>query len=359
MKALPKEVRSAFMRHFVGKRFERLIRSLARDVSYLPEDDTEARAAGFHGYSRHSRYPDMHAVTDILLDAYCTVAKCDFPYHGRSVPKDKQEERGQIKSFLRLVHAVHATTYKVLTVDSKRQLSVFLIGNSAGALAILRFLQEYPQVQKYLAGVVLIGTPLSITHNASEWVRRHEKVLDPMFDFISRILPTLPVGDLPGGNKDDPHEYHGKIRARTAQQMYRTAKAVQAKPESIHTPILFIHGDQDQHALVGAVEEMYAKISSPDKQLIVYPGAGHDIFVRGAHDAIKWMKERYDNPGAAITNPTENLIPIEDLIRASWVILAAITEVFEIFVLILVRYLRQIQSLWQRAWLIIKKFFHF
>ncbi len=359
MKALPNEVRSAFMRHFVGKRFERLIRSLAREVSYLPEEDTEARAAVFHGYSRHSRYPAMHTVTDILLDAFCSVSKCDFPYHGRSVPKAQPGERGQIKSFLRLVHAVHATTYKVLTVDSNRQLSVFLIGNSAGALAILRFLQEYPHVQKYLAGVVLIGTPLSITHNASEWVRRHEKVLDPMLDFVSRILPTLPVGDLPRNNSDDPHEYHGKIRARTAQQMYRTANAVQAKPDSIQVPILFIHGDQDQHALVGAVQEMYAKIPSLDKQLIVYPGAGHDIFVRGAHDAVKWMKERYDNPGAAVTNPVENLIPIEDLIRASGVILAALTELFEIVVVIIVRYPKRIQSLWQYGWNATKKFFNF
>jgi alpha-beta hydrolase superfamily lysophospholipase len=347
------------MRHFVGKRFERLIRSLARDVSYLPEEDTEARAAVFHGYSRHSRYPDMHKVTDILLDAFCSVSKCDFPYHGRSVPKDQPEERGQIKSFLRLVHAVHATTYKVLTVDSKKQLSAFLIGNSAGALAILRFLQEYPHVQKYLAGVILIGTPLSITHNASEWVQRHEKVLDPMFDFISRIIPTLPVGDLPSGIKDDPQEYHGKIRARTAQQMYRTAKAVRAKTDCIYVPILFIHGDQDQHALIGAVEEMYAQIPSADKQLIVYPGAGHDIFVRGAHDAVRWMKERYGNPGVVITNPAENLIPIEDLIRASGVIIAATTELFEIIVLVIVRYLKKIQSLWQYCWSETKKFFNF
>lgn len=334
------------MRHFVGKRFERLIRNLARDVSYLPEEDTEARAAVFHGYSRHSRYPDMHAVTDILLDAYCSVSKCDFPYHGRSVPKGHQKERGQIKSFLRLVHAVHATTYKVLTVDSEKQLPVFLIGNSAGALAILRFLQEYPHVQKYLAGVVLIGTPLSITQNASEWVRRHEKVLDPMFDFVSRILPTLPLGDLPEGIKDDPHEYHGKIRARTAQQMYRSAKSVkaQAKMDLIHTPILFIHGTDDQNALLGAVEEAYAMIPALDKKLLVYEGAGHNIFVRGMHDAILWMKERYTSPGELVSNPSENLIPVEDLIKASSVALAAITEIVEIFALVLFRYWKKLRK---------------
>lgn len=362
MKTLPNEVRSAFMRHFVVKRFERLIRSLARDISYLPEEDTEMRAGVFHGYSKHGRYPDMHTVTDILLDAYCSVTKCTFPYHGRSVPKNRQKERGQIKSFLRLVHAVHATTYKVLTIDSEKRHPVFLIGNSAGALAILRFLQEYPKVQKYLAGVILVGTPLSITQNASEWVRKNEKVLDPVFDFIAHILPTLPVGDLPEGNTADAQEYNGKIRARTAQQMYRTAKSVQHNMHLINSvPVLFIHGSEDRHALLGAVEEAYKNIPLPehDKKMLVYAGAGHDIFVRATYDAVKWMQERRNAPGKEVSNPTENLIPIEDLIRASSVILAAVTELFEIVILVIVRYHKKIQSLLKSLWVTTKKIFQF
>jgi len=344
MKNIPNELRAAFVRHFVLPRFEELLDSLAHGSDYPHAGDTMGRVGIFHGYSTHSHYPEMHGVTTTLLDSGFSVHRCDFPYHGRSVANGCEKERGQIKSFLRLVHAVHGVTYKTLTTKAKKTLPVFLVGNSIGALAIVRFLEEYPSVQKYLAGVVLIGTPLVITQNADEWVKKHERLLDPMFEFISRILPLLPVGELPPGDGTDPKEYNGKITARTAQQMYRSAKTARRKASRIMVPILCIHGAKDETALLSGVEDFIGNVSTPleKRKLIIYPDGGHRIFKRAVHDAIPWMEEQFVASDRVGLNFQEGLLEdtLDSVIEIPAIIMIGMRRLCVVFVRLAIRWWR-------------------
>lgn len=296
MKA-PSELESAFRRHYKEKRFDRFLRSLYRKPHYLPEETTNGRAVIFHGYSGHSEQPHIQHLVHILETVErISTSTVDFPHHGLSHNPDHPEDLGKIKSFRSWVHTVYTTTYKTLGLRSERNLGVTLIGFSAGALAILRFLQLYPEVQKYLAGVILVAVPLEVDQNASEWILKYKRYLEPVFNMLAWFFPNVPVGSLPEGDKNDRLEYHGKVRARSAKELrdaVRDAREGEAMGK-INVPILFIHGDSDNIALAGPVEIAYQSIGTPEnkKHFIVYRGAPHRILHQAVADIQEWIRAR-------------------------------------------------------------------
>ena len=222
---VPKELEGAVMRHFKERRFDAFLRTIARTPHYLPERHTKGRVVIFHGYSGHSeQQPIQHLVQMLKRKEHFSISTCDFPYHGLSNHPDKESDLGKIASFRQWVFTVYVMTYKTLTLRSREPLGVFLIGYSAGALAVLRFLQQYPEVQKYIAGVVLVSVPLEVDQNASAWVLKYKKFLEPIFNMVAWFLPNLPVGDLPEGDPEDTLEFNGRVRAGSAKELRNSVR---------------------------------------------------------------------------------------------------------------------------------------
>src|SRR3989338_150733 len=293
----PEEFESALMRHFKKDRFKNLLFRVAHKSFYLPVDFTEGRAAIFHGYTGHSGQPAIRHLTDILYEKMnFTVFLIDFPYHGKSNDPKKPSDLGKVSSFLRWIHTVHVSTYQVLKLRSGegKQPGFFLIGESAGALGIIRFLQVHPDIQKYLAGVVILAIPLEVDQNASKWVQKHKRLLEPVFSFLAMFFPNIPVGNLPEGDKADTLEYHGRVRARTASEIRNAVFEARRAMGKIKVPILFIHSDSDGVALPEQVEVAFRSVETPEdkKEFIVYRGVPHRVLSYALKDIERWIEKR-------------------------------------------------------------------
>ncbi len=344
------EFESALMRHFKERRFNEFLRTIARTPHYLPERHTKGRAVIFHGYSGHSEQPPIqHLVQVLKRKERFSISTCDFPHHGLSNHPDKEANLGKIVSFRQWVFTVYVMTYKTLMLRSKEPLGVFLIGYSAGALAILRFLQLYPEVQKYLAGVILVSVPLEVDQNASALVQKYKRFLEPVFNMVAWLLPNLPVGKLPEGDKEDKLEYHGKVKAGPAKEIRNAVRDARTAMKDITVPILFIHGDMDDIALSGPVEVAYRSAGTPDdrKQFIVYKGVPHKILHHAVKDIQEWITER---------NKAKDWVPVQrkegmlnDAVKLSSIWFFAITETLHLIVNMLLRWVRNLALFFRKC----------
>ncbi|MDO8520884.1 MAG: alpha/beta hydrolase [bacterium] len=261
----------------------------------MPIKVTKGRAVFLHGYSGHSGQPSIRQMADVLYEQMgFTVFTVDFPFHGLSNDPEKPEDLGKITSFRQWVNTVGAATRQVLKLRSEKNPGTFFICESAGALAEVRFLQLNPEIQKYIAGVVIVAIPLEVDQNAAKWIQKYKRLIEPVFSFVALFLPNLGVGDLPPGNKEDKLEKHGKIGARPAKELRDAAIAARRAMKGINVPILFIHGDSDNVALREPVEIAYHEVATPEdkKEFIVYRGAPHRVLQQAMGDIRRWMEKR-------------------------------------------------------------------
>lgn len=350
----PQDFRSAVIRHIKQNRDNESLRNLFRAPRYMPEKYVKARAVIFHGYSGHSEQPHIQHLVHILEQhERISTSLCDFPDHGLSTDPDRPKDHGKIRSFRRWVYTVYTMTYKTLGLRSKKNLGVFLIGYSAGALAILRFLQTHPEVQPYLAGVVLIAVPLEVDQNAAPWVLKYKRYLEPVFNMLAWFFPNMSVADLPEGNKDDPLEYNGKVRARTAKELRDAAHAAREAMSAIRVPILFIHGDLDSVALSAPVERAYQSVETPadKKRVIIYRGAPHKILHQAVDDVRAWIVERSktkDWTPVALA-PEDLNYAAEKTVKLASILLFALQEILAWALEILVDCRNAVYRAWQRV----------
>lgn len=339
----PEQFESALMRHFKERRFNEFLRSLARTPHYLPERHTKGRVIICHGYSGHSEQPPIqHLVQVLKRKEHFSISTFDFPHHGLSNHPEKEANLGKIPSFRQWVYSVYVMTYKTLMLRSKEPLGVFLIGYSAGALAILRFLQLYPEVQKYLAGVVLVSVPLEVDQNASEWVLKYKKFLEPVFNMLAWLLPNFPVGKLPEGDIEDNLEYHGSVKAGPAKELRNAVRDARLAMKDINVPVLFIHGDMDDIALSAPVEVAYRSLGTPEdkKQIIVYRGVPHKILHHAVKDIQEWIRERNKAKDWVSVHRKEGMV--DDAVKLSSIWFFAITETLNLIFGMLLRWWKQI-----------------
>ncbi|HSE35010.1 MAG TPA: alpha/beta fold hydrolase [Candidatus Paceibacterota bacterium] len=345
MKDIESHVSGAFIRHFKQHRFAKLLGAVARNHHYLPSRPARANVIVVHGYRAHSRTQYFRAFIDRIRDAsWYNVFTVDLPGHGRSVAPEREKERGQIRTFVRIIRTVYAMTYKVLSLRPYDQLPTILVGYSLGALAIVRFLEEYPSAQKHIAGVILIAPPFEVDQNASETVLKYRRVLSPTFDLLSRIFPNWNISD-PDHTYDDPLHYNGPLRMRTAASIRSAVSDANAKLGVIRCSVLFIQGEDDLVAPLGATERAFSAIATPPacKAIHIYPGVDHDIFEHRdtqkiVGEILRWIDqhaeraefERVDFSGL-----------FDDVVEISSIWWFALVNTLTVFQKMLVRYLER------------------
>ncbi len=300
---IPTKLTGSVIRHFLKNRYRKTLLRLYKGESELPEGTARARVVIFHGYSKHSETPDMQKFRHILQrEGKCDVFYCDMPYHGLSVPEGKEHLRGKIKSFKRLVEAVHALTLKALSRPYIHPIPTFMVGYSMGGLAMFRFLEENPGLQSYIAGCNSIALPLRVDHNAHALIQKYKKYIESIARWASYIpyVADIPVGDIGVGDPEDTLEYNERIDLRSAMEMHVATIEAKRGLEKITLPCLFSHGAKDRTAPVGDTKEAVALIKTdPDKKkIIIYPDADHGLLdqskskgVDVARDFLEWMNE--------------------------------------------------------------------
>ncbi|KKU79630.1 MAG: hypothetical protein UY04_C0005G0005 [Parcubacteria group bacterium GW2011_GWA2_47_7] len=299
---IPTKLSGSMIRHFLKNRYRKTLLRLCKGEKELPEGSARARVVILHGYSKHSDTPDMQNFRHILQrDGKCDLFYCDMPYHGLSVPEGKEYLRGKIRFFSRLVEAAYALTLRALSRPYVKPIPTFVVCYSAGGIAFLRFIQENPALQKYIAGACTMALPLRVDHNAGAKIQKWKPYIEGVARWASYLpyLADIPVGDIGVGDLEDKLEFNEKIDLRSAMEMHVASIEAKRALPIVTMPWLFLHGAKDRTAPVGDVRDAVGLIKTPieKKKLIVYPNAEHGLLdgkdgrVDVAHDFLKWMNE--------------------------------------------------------------------
>lgn len=246
--------------------------------AWLPAEPMRAVVILAHGYAEHlGRYAYFAAK---LNAAGIGVYALDHWGHGRSdgiygfVPAFSVFTDG-VEALLQHVQREHGNTPRVL------------IGHSMGGLIAAAHLVTH---QQHYAGAILSGPAIKAAQEPSKlmiWVSR----------LLSRLAPKLGVLalDSAGVSRDpqvvtaylaDPLVYTGKMSARLAAEMFAAMAGVRAQAGSISLPLLLLHGGADRLAAPEGSQFLAEHVSSPDRELKIYPGLFHEIFNEPERDSV-------------------------------------------------------------------------
>lgn len=236
--------------------------------SWQPGGEPKAVIVIAHGAGEHSgRYEH---VAKRLTDEGYVVYALDHRGHGRS--------DGPRALIDRVDNAVaDLDQLVVLAAGEHPGLPVFLLGHSMGGLIAVCYAIAH---QDRLTGLLLSG-PLAALDAASPPVRMIAALLSALTPRLGVIqVDASLVSRDPAVVKayqDDPLVHHGKLPARTVNELAGKVGAFPSTVGAITVPTLIMHGTADQLAPIAGSKMLVGTISSADKRLIPYEGLYHEI----------------------------------------------------------------------------------
>jgi len=256
---------------------------------WTPDDDPRAVVALVHGYGEHSsRYRHVAA---FLRERGYAIHAYDQRGHGRS-----QGRRAYVDSF------GDYTRDLALVLDQVRArraggAPLFLMGHSmGGTVSAFYVLREQPDD---LAGLVLSSPALAIT--GARWLR-------PVAGALSRLWPTLPTSriDHTKLSRDpavarhverDAFMHRGRMPVRTASELMRAVRHVQAQADRLTLPLLCWHGTADAIVPLAGTRRFHERAASSDKTFRRYEDFYHETLNEPERrdvlqDLADWLKRR-------------------------------------------------------------------
>ena len=103
--------------------------------------------------------------------------------------------------------------------------------------------------------------------------------------------------DIVAAKKLDPLIDHRKIPVRTAAELLKTIKKIQANMERLTVPLLIMHGTEDKWTNLDGSKELYQRSRSQDKTLKLYEGFCHELLsdverLRVQTGIVGWISSR-------------------------------------------------------------------
>ncbi|MDA3628349.1 alpha/beta hydrolase [Saccharopolyspora oryzae] len=221
-----------------------------------------------HGVHEHSgRF--RHVAERFGAGGYAVYA-LDHPGHGRS-----PGTRGNIGSMAAAVTGVDLLAR--LAGERHDDVPMFVYGHSMGGLISLQYLTGTPLDR--IAGAVISAPALDPGP-----VSGVEKAFAPL---LSKLLPDLGVRRIDANTisrdpevvrafRADPLNHNGRMRARTAVEIMRTAEAMPQRLPSLTMPLFVLHGGADQLMPPTASELVRTRAGSADLTYRLHEGLYHE-----------------------------------------------------------------------------------
>jgi acylglycerol lipase len=241
-----------------------------------------------HGASEHSgRYA---WVGEQLAERGYALYALDHRGHGRS--------EGPRAVIDRMDHAVADLDDLVGLAGSEHPgVPLFLLGHSMGGCVALAYTFHH---QERLDGLVL-SAPLAALEAAPAVVRVIGRLL-------SEVAPRLGVVaiDSSGVSRDpevvrdydaDPLNHHGRLPARTCEELAATIRRLPTDVGTLKLPILTMHGTADRLTPPEGSEMIVENSGSGDVSIIRYEGLFHELLneperERVLDDIVGWLEPR-------------------------------------------------------------------
>lgn len=242
---------------------------------WLPEGESRAVVVIAHGAGEHSgRY--RYVVERLVPEGFAVYA-VDHRGHGRSPGTRAQIDRMAlvVSDLDRLV--AHARA-------EHPGIELFLLGHSMGGTIAVTYAVVH---QEKLDGLVL-SAPLAAMEAAPAPLRLIAKAL-------SVVAPDTGVFQVgadkvsrdPGevaAYEADPLTHHGRLPARTVQELTDAVARFEADSPRLTLPLLVMIGTADALVPPAGGRMVHDRAASTDKTLLLYDGYYHEIFNEPAGD---------------------------------------------------------------------------
>lgn len=245
-----------------------------------------------HGLGTHSSRHET--IVKTLIPQGYGVYAFDLRGHGRS-----PGQRGYINHWSEFRQDLDCFLQRVSTENSA--VPCFLWGHSLGAMIALDYVLRVPN---QLRGVIASALPISNT------VPRLKQILGqllskvwPRFSLSSGLDPCLGSRDreLMTALLSDPLR-HFQGTARLATEFAQTAAWTMEHAHTLKTPLLMMHGGEDQIALSEGSQLFFEQVTYPNKARYFYPESYHDLHVDINHEEVlndlwQWLEQQLSASG--------------------------------------------------------------
>ncbi|MEM7553070.1 MAG: lysophospholipase, partial [Cyanobacteria bacterium P01_A01_bin.84] len=259
--------------------------------SWYPENQVRAALIIVHGLGGHCNL--YQNIIKHLIPKNYAIYAFDLPGNGRSPGlrghiNDWNDYRESLQLFVQLV------------TQKEGKIPLFVFGHSLGGLISLDYiLRLSPQELSLLSGLITLAPAVG-------------KVgVSPIKLFIgkvlSQIIPTFTLNtgiDLSKSTRDkdvlatyaEDDLRHRLGSARLSTEFMKTTKWVNNQIPFLKLPLLILHGDADEVAPIEVSYKLLQKVNFPDKELIEYPGAYHEIqndlcYPKVVVDIENWLEQ--------------------------------------------------------------------
>lgn len=252
-----------------------------------------------HGYTVEcSLTMKGNAIT--LAKAGYGVYGIDYEGHGKSAGM-----RGYFQSFEDIVSDCSEYFMIISEKEENKTKKRFLYGDCLGG-AVALFLHR--RMPNYWDGAVLIAPMCKISDEV-----KPSQFLINTFDKLAKVAPTwkivpsrdqlhISIRDPKARERfnSNPYCYKGKLRLKTANEIFYASMDLEAKLDQIRMPFIVVHGGDDVVVDSSGSELIYKMASSTDKTFKLYPGMWHSLttgeFPENINivlsDIISWLDER-------------------------------------------------------------------
>ncbi len=255
--------------------------------SWHPRGSTRAVLVIHHGLKDYSdRYGALaHRLTGRGVAVYAY----DMRGHGRSAGM-----RASLDSLEGCADDLEIFMRSVREREGSRP--VFLLGHSIGGAIVTLFATER---RAPLAGLILMAPALRVERLP------FEVAATPV---AGALMPNLPAVDTPDALfsrstevvralSSDPLVYHPVAPARTGAGLVRALGTIWAGVETFDTPLLGMHGTDDQLTDPRGTAEFVRRVRAHDTTLLLYRGLYHDLVHEPERDQVmddleRWITER-------------------------------------------------------------------
>ncbi len=223
-----------------------------------------------HGFGEHSgRYGPL---TEHLISNSYTVTAYDHRGHGLSdgLP-------GHVENFNEYEEDLHKMISYVR--GRSRVRSLYLIGHSMGGLVALRYVaKKGNDLSGAIISAPLIAVAVPVPAHKL-MIARVSARMAPRMRLDNEINPAALSRDPEVGKAyaADPL-VNRKVSARWFAEATRAMEEVKMLAPQITIPALVMHGTEDKLASVDATRQLFDRIGSKDKELVIYPGFYHELF---------------------------------------------------------------------------------
>ncbi len=154
---------------------------------------------------------------------------------------------------------------------------VVLLGLSMGGMLSLTAASTFP-----VRGVVAMSTPYDLPGMPLPlWAIR----------ILSRFKPYLPKGKVPGSGWFDQAAYRQHVAypqnpLRSAVELKLLVNEMHSALPKISVPVLLIHSHNDDYVIKDSMQQIYARLTTPDKHMLWVEGGGHVITEEPTRDTV-------------------------------------------------------------------------